>query len=301
MNEKNPIAVDEALLRAEAIFNHLDVREATRKDYKARIGAFLTFVQENGMNRDTFLLYKRMLSLRNSIATNTKNKHIVVAKVFLKELNRQGLLPVDITQNVRGFSESKKHKREGLSEQEIQLVSTEIHNYIQSPANARLKVILCLLTLQGMRQIEVIRLNVKDIDLVAQTAQILGKGRDDMESIALHPETVKAIQTYLATNMIADGALFVSRSNHGKNQRLTTRGLRGIVKRLLTQLRIEKTTHGFRHYFVTRLIEAYKADLLMVAHYSRHRSVETLQIYNDSMKYKTDLPRFYKTFSSVQF
>lgn len=301
MNRKNAITADEALRRAEAIFNHLDVREATREDYKARIGTFLTFIRASGMNRDTFLLYKRSLASRNDIATNTKNKHIVVAKVFLKELNRQGLLPVDVTQNVRGFSESKKHRRDGLSEQEIQRVSSKIHNYTPSPVNGRLKAILCLLTLQGLRQIEIVRLNVKDVDLVAQTAQILGKGRDDKEAIALHPETVKAIQTYLATNTIADGPLFVSRSNHGKNQRLTTRGLRGLVKRLLTQLAIKKTTHGFRHYFVTRLIEAYKADLLMVAHYTRHRSIETLQIYNDSIKHKTDLPRFYKTFSSVQF
>jgi len=301
MNTQTITIVDNPVRRAEAIFDHLDVSEATRTDYKARIVVFLTFVQTNGMNRDVFLQFKRVLTSRNDVATSTKNKYLVVAKIFLKELNRQGLLPVDLTQNVRCFTESKTHKLDGLSESEIQSLSAATHQFTPSPANTRLKAILCLLTLQGFRQIEVVRLDVADIDFVRKSASVLGKGNDDKEIVYLHPDTVKAIKVYLTTNGIAGGALFVSRSNHGKNQRLTTRGLRGIVQTVLKNMGINRTTHGFRHYFVTRLIESYKADLLTVAHYTRHRSIETLQIYNDGIKYKTDLPRFYKAFSSVQF
>jgi len=301
MNTQKITIVDNPVQRAEIIFDHLDTSEATRMDYKARIGVFLRFVQTNGMSRDVFLEFKRILSSRNDIATSTKNKYLVVAKIFLKELNRQGLLPIDLTQNVRCFSESKKHKVDGLSESEIQCLSSAIHQLTPSQASTRLKAILCLLTLQGLRQVEIVRLNVSDIDFIRKSASVLGKGKDDKEIVYLHPEVMRAIQTYMTTNSIADGALFVSRSNHGKNQRLTTRGLRGIIQRVLKGLGIMKTVHGFRHYFTTRLIESYKADLLTVAHYTRHRSIETLQIYNDNMKHKKDLPRFYKVFSSVQF
>ncbi len=64
---------------------------------------------------------------------------------------------------------------------------------------------------------------------------------------------------------------------------------------------IDKTVHGFRHYFITRLIKAYKGDLIEVSHYSRHRSLEMLTVYNDRLQMEADLPRFYGAFEGVSF
>jgi len=170
-----------------------------------------------------------------------------------------------------------------------------------TPQNARLKAILSLLVFQGLRQVEITRLDVRDIDFISKTAFIQGKGRDDKEPINLHPETIKVLKVYLKSNKIADGALFTSNSNNSKNQRLTTRAIRNIVKKTLKNLGIEKTTHGFRHYFTTTLIKTYKGDLLEVAQYTRHKSLEMLQVYNDNIKREADLPRYYKAFSGVKF
>jgi integrase/recombinase XerC len=117
----------------------------------------------------------------------------------------------------------------------------------------------------------------------------------------LHPEAIRAIQGYLKSNKIADGALFTSQSNNNKNQRLTTRAIRGLVKQEFNKLGIEKTTHGFRHYFTTTLIKTYKGDLLEVAQYTRHKSLEMLQVYNDNINRKADLPRYYQAFNGVKF
>lgn len=179
-------------------------------------------------------------------------------------------------------------------------LTTTIKELPETPTNARLKAILSLLVFQGLRQVEIIRLDVKDIDFISKTAFIQGKGRDDKEPIYLHPETTKAIQAYLKGNRIADGALFTSQSNNNKNQRLTTRAIRDIVKKTLNDLGIEKTTHGFRHYFTTTLIKTYKGDLLEVAQYTRHKSLEMLQVYNDNINRKADLPRYYQAFSGVK-
>ena len=48
-------------------------------------------------------------------------------------------------------------------------------------------------------------------------------------------------------------------------------------------------------------IKNYKGDLLRVAQYTRHRSLEMLQIYNDNIKMEADLPNYYRTFSEVNF
>jgi len=105
----------------------------------------------------------------------------------------------------------------------------------------------------------------------------------------------------LKTNNIKDGALFVSKSNNSRNVRLTTRGLRMIIKKVLNELSIDKSVHGFRHYFTTTLLKNCQGDLLRVAQYTRHRSLEMLQVYNDNIEMENDLPRYYKTFKAVKF
>lgn len=285
----------------ESMFDSLDVSANTRREYKDRIGMFLEFAQEQGFNRNSFLEFKRNLAQRPDLAVSTKNKYLATAKVFLKEATKQGALPVDITQNVKTFSQSKKHKRDGLSEAEIQTLTTSLQALSPSPSNDRLKAILSLLVFQGLRQIEITRLDVKDVDFVSKIAFIQGKGQDDKEPINLHPEALKALQAYVKSNKVADGALFTSQSNNSKAQRLSTRAVRDVVNKTLRSLGISKTTHGFRHYFTTKLIETYKGDLLEVARYTRHKSLEMLQVYNDNINHKADLPRFYGAFAGVKF
>lgn len=283
------------------VFDVLDVSEMTRQDYKNRIVLFSKFTQENGFNRNSFLDFKKSLAKRTDITISTKNKYLATAKIALKEANRQGVLPVDITQNVKTFSQSKKHKRDGLNDEEIKKLTESLHLLPETKENLRLKAILGLLVFQGLRQIEVIRLDFRDIDFVGKVAFIQGKGRDDKEPINLHPEAVKALQAYLKAYKIADGALFTSQSNNSKSKRLTTRSIRDIVNKTLKTLGIKKTTHGFRHYFTSTLIKTYKGDLLEVARYTRHKSLEMLQVYNDNINHKKDLPRFYGAFEGVRF
>jgi len=300
VNDGQALALNDIQEKAKRVFDLLDVSEATRQDYKYRIGLFLDFTSERGFNRNSFLDFKRALAERTDFAVSTKNKYLATAKIFLKEANRQGALPADITQNIKTFSQNKKHKRDGLNDEEIKTLTNAMQALPETPTNARLKAILSLLVFQGLRQVEVIRLDVRDIDFISKTAFIQGKGQDDKEPINLHPEAIKAIQGYLKGNRIADGALFTSQSNNSKNKRLTTRAIRDIVKETLNALGIEKTTHGFRHYFTSTLIKTYKGDLLEVAQYTRHKSLEMLQVYNDNINRKADLPRFYRAFDGVR-
>jgi integrase len=308
MNNINLILTDNSTLlsskvkaNASAVFNLLDVSDATRQDYEYRIGLFLTFVGDKGFNFNTFLEFKRHLSQRTDLSVSTKNKYLATAKIFLKELNRQGVLPTDITQNIKTFSQDKKHKRDGVNDEEMALLIEKLQGLEPTPQNNRLKAMISLLALQGLRQIEIVRFDVKDIDLVSKTALVQGKGRDDKEPISLHPETVRALKDYLKSNRKASGALFTSISNCHNNQRLTTRAIRKIVTGVLRELGVEKSTHGFRHYFTTTLIKTYKGDLLEVAQYTRHRGLEMLQVYNDAIKKEADLPRYYNAFRGVSF
>lgn len=293
--------IEDCCTKAETVFDVLDISDTTRTDYKYRIGSFISFIKENRLHHNSFLEYKRFLVERTDMAVATKNKYLATARVFLKELNRNGLLPTDITQNIKMFNQSKKHKKDGLNDSEVSVLIDKLRELEQTTKNTRIKAIFSLLALQGLRQIEIVRLDVPDIDFIAQQAHIRGKGRDDKEIIDLHPETVRTLKDYLKSNNIADGALFQSQSNNSKNKRLTTRAIRLLVKDTLNSLGIDKSTHGFRHYFTTKLIKTYKGDLLEVAQYTRHKSLEMLQVYNDRIKKESDLPRYYETFTGVTF
>ncbi|MBP6044652.1 tyrosine-type recombinase/integrase [Candidatus Woesebacteria bacterium] len=283
------------------LFANLDVSENTRLEYGARIRLFIEYVQKNGFTKNSYLEYKRYLAKRTDLSVSTKNKYLIVARVYCKELNRQGYLPVDVTQNIKSFQQSKKHKRDGFSEDEVQKILAYLQTLPETHATWRIKALISLLILQGLRQIEIIRLNVRDLDLASKTAFIQGKGQDDKEVVDLHPVTVTALKGYIKKYRIADGALFTSTSNKNHCQRLGTRTIRNIINPILRNLEIDKSCHGFRHYFTSKLIQSYKGDLLTVAQYTRHKSLETLQIYNDNIKRKDDLPRYYQTFSSINF
>lgn len=286
---------------AQQIFDNLDINETSRTDYKYRIGMFLDFVKSRGFHPNIALEFKRYLGEKNDYSVSTKNKYLITAVKFLKELNRVGKLPMDITQNIKLFSQDKKHKKDGVNQEEMQILVEKLQELDPTPQNARLKAIISLLALQGLRQIEVIRLDVKDIDLVGKVAMVQGKGRDDKERVSLHPETVKVLKEYLKSNRKASGALFTSISNFSKDQRLTTRSIRKIVTGFMKQMGVEKSTHGFRHFFTTTLIKTYKGDLLEVTQYTRHKGLEMLQVYNDEIKKEADLPRYYDAFKGVSF
>lgn len=298
--EKN-ISLPELNQKIWTLFDALDINPNTLKDYKMRTTLFTEYLKTEGVNRNTYIGYKKYLDSRSDFSVSTKAKYLTVSKTILKELNRLGYLPVDITTATKGFKQNKKHKKDGLNDEEITNLIKTVRSLPFSPINLRLKAILGLLIFQGLRQIEITRLNAEDLDLSRNTVLVQGKGRDDKEIVYLHPETVVALTEYLKCWKIKSGALFPSQSNNSKHARLTTRSIRGIVKSFLTSLCIPKTTHGFRHYFTTTLIKTYKGDLLEVAQYTRHRGLEMLQVYNDTIRHEADLPRYYSAFNGVSF
>ncbi len=300
ISEENP-TLKELKQFAYQLIQQFDVTEGTKRDYLYGLSVFFDFLGNNEFNVNTYLEYKQLLTQRIDLGISTKNKYLISAKVLLKELNRQGYLKVDITQNIKGFKQNKKHKKTGFSDQDIIQIFKYCNQLDNSINNQRLEAILSLLIFQGLRQIEIIRLNVSDINLKQKTLMVQGKGRDDKEIVYLHPECVKSLNSYLNKWQIKDGALFISTSNNSLNKRLTTKSIRTIIKTLLNKLEIDNSTHSFRHYFTTKLVREYEGDLLKVSQFTRHRSIETLQIYYDDVIKKDDLPKFYETFKGLSF
>jgi len=293
------------VVEAKKAFDLLPISETTREDYKLRVGDFVEFIQINGLNRNTLLEYRKHLEQRTDYSISTKNKYFTTAKRYCGVLYNANLLPIDITKDLsgvelKGFKQSRLHKKDGVSQDEINRLAEYLRGLDDSKQSLRLKAIFSLLIYQGLRQVEIVRLDVSDLDLRAGKAFILGKGRDDKEPIALHPYTVDALRAYLNAYNKKSGAVFTCESNRAYGERLTTLSLRRTVKGILKQLDIDNSTHGFRHYFTTNMIKNYHGDLLKVAHYTRHRRLDMLQVYNDALDAEQDLPNYINAFGGVR-
>lgn len=300
MNTQITISENEILTKAQGVFDLLDVNETTKSDYKKSIKVFIGFMQGATLNAQTFLYFKNSLRERKDLSVSTKNKYLISARILLKELHRQSMIPTDITHNVKGFKQEKKHKKDGLNQTEIQQVCDKIMAKAINFKSSRLKAIASLLIFQGIRQMEIVGLDISDIDFVSHKMRIRAKGRDDFEFKHLHPETAKIIEGYIIIGNLKDGPLFFSIGNRGKNERLSTRQIRRIVMSELKDLNIEKTVHGFRHYYISSLCEAYNGDLPKIRELTGHKNFEMLQVYNDSRLTQKHLPTYYGAFDNIR-
>jgi integrase len=295
--QDNKPHLSQVLKKAKNLFDTLDVSIVTRNDYKSRIHLFVGFTKKYGLNRDTFLEFKQYLAARNNLSVATKSKYFTTARVFLKELNRQGYLGTDITQNIKGFSQSKKHRRAGFSDGEVARIMLEMNQLESNPKNARLKAFIALLAFQGLRQIEITHLNAEDIDLINKTAFVQGKGRDDKEIIHLHPQTILALEDHIHASNVKSGALFTSLGNKSSH-RIQTITIKREVKRLTQPLGIDKTPHGFRHFYITTLLK--NLPMRDVRKFSRHNSLEMLIVYDDEIDMRNKAREVFACFSPFQ-
>lgn len=277
------------------IFDHLDVRDKTRYEYKQRINHFIAFIESNGFDLNTLLAYKRALSANEQYSIATKNKYLACARIFLREAHRVGILPRDITSNVKCFQQNKKHRIDGINDYEAGLICQWMKD---NPERLRERALLSLMMLQGLRQAEICNIRKYDVDAKARTLYVLGKGRDDKEKVYLHPKTASCLRSYARVHHFADADyLFTSQRAKSCQVRLTERGLQKIIKGILAELEIDKTVHGFRHFYTTRLIRTMPGELITVARFTRHKSIEMLSVYNDALLEEKDLSKYYAAFN----
>lgn len=293
---KDVIIIEKPASYGKNIFDTLDIQPSTKSEYQKRILKFLRFMETQTITRDLLLAYKQYLRDDNTLGVASKNKYLTTARIALREMYRQGLTPVDLSVGVSSFQQNIKHKVNGLTEEEVARICEYLQTQDGSFKSARLRALVSLLLFQGLRQIEICRLDFNDIDLANGTINVLGKGRNDKEHIHLHKTTIKALRSYSRASHTKYGPAFYSLNGRNKGQRLTTRGLRQIIQNLFNELGIEKTVHGSRHFFTTELIKHYKSDLTTVARFTRHNSLEMLTVYNDEIASENDAELLSKAF-----
>jgi tyrosine recombinase XerC len=149
----------------------------------------------------------------------------------------------------------------------------------------------------GMRLSELQGLNVPDLDVVADRARVLGKGRKE-RIVPLGSKAVQALRNYYAARdrVLAQSgtrgdrrAVFIGQTG----KRLTVRQVQNIVGGFLKAVSDETglSTHSLRHTFATHMLDA-GADLMAVKELLGHASLSTTSIYTHTSRER--LKRVYR-------
>jgi len=211
--------------------------------------------------------------LRYGYEKRSAARKLSSVKSFLRFLVRRGTLQANPAIAVKG--PRLERRLPGF------LTQYQVREALEIKGNeeviVRERAILETLYGSGLRAAELVGLNVADVDFVAETIRVRGKGGKE-RIVPLGRAEKQALDEWLGRRSHKQAAP-VFTNNHGG--RLTTRSIQNIVRRALSRVADVTATnpHSLRHAFATHLLER-GADLRAVQELLGHASLSTTQIYS---------------------
>ncbi len=205
---------------------------------------------------------------------------LAVMKSFYRFARNRGLRADDPAENLLGPKAPGRLPGWIKRRQVISLLSAPAtaQRYVDFQQRRR-RAILETLYASGIRNAELIGLDLRDVDFDRRTLRVIGKGNKE-RVVFITPASVDAILSYLELRPACDSeAVFVSIT---RKHRLTGQTLLTIVKEAAAAAGITGVTlHTLCHSFATHLVEN-GADLRTIQKLLGHKSVTTTEIYADS-------------------
>ena len=179
-----------------------------------------------------------------------------------------------------------KHKALKVSKKiQIPFSETEINSVLNNMntdtfEDVRDKLIVELFYSTGIRRIELVQLQLKDVDLSQGHIKVLGK-RNKERIIPLIPSVIKTVETYLQKRtkldtIIDPSILFLTKKGAKVYEMLVYRIITGYFDNISTK--VKKSPHILRHSFATHLLNN-GADLNSVKEILGHSSLAATQVY----------------------
>ena len=269
-------------------FMFIDVKEKSAETYRKATRQFIRYLTENSITeptRETIISWREYLRAEHK--PTTIQLYLTAIKLFFTWLEQEGLYK-NVANKVKGVKIQKGHKKDSLTSSQSKAVLSDIET--TTAKGKRDYAIVALLLTTGMRTIEIVRADIKDLRTVGDSTVlfVLGKGRDEKsEYVKIAPQVETALREYLKTRDIKDEnePLFTSTSNENKNERLTTRTISKIAKTSLVNAGLNSdrlSAHSFRHTAGT-LALMNGAELTQVQQLLRHTNINTTMIYLHSI------------------
>lgn len=260
----------------------------TMRSYCDRIKYFLQWCATHNrhplaMNEYQLIMYREFL-LNRGYKTDSIQASLVAVRAFYAAAKKIELIKVNPATDVA--APSLGNSDDALLHYYTPQQMNEIIRVFDAAPDAftrnRNKLILYLMGVEGLRNIEVHRSCVEDINWEARAIMIRGKGaKGRMEPIYPCDETFEILDDYLKSIPKAPAIkknglltpLILSSSNKNLLGRISRNGVRGIMNKALEACDLKHpgvSAHIFRHSCGTNLYQETK-DLRLVQDVLRHR------------------------------
>lgn len=273
------------------LLSNVTLKQTTINGYRVCLNQFNIWLKSKGIknpDKNDINLYVSDLINKN-LTTGTINQYIKAVRHLFKWLNSEGLYP-NIAETIKCLRDTKKVKKDALSEQEL----IKIYNDIDTSTitGKRDKALFLLIVTGGLRISEIVNIDIKDIDIKNDYYRVLIKGKGHTEKddyIKIIEPVYDAIQDYLNARGVKDKKepLFISTSNRTKNlpiseQRITRESLSQVIKKRFRYSGFDSdkiSAHSLRHSTATLLLKATDNDIYKVQHHLRHQDPKTTEVY----------------------
>lgn len=148
-----------------------------------------------------------------------------------------------------------------------------LERLLRQRMNRKTRAMILLAALQGLRVHEIAKLRGQDVDLVAQTLHVEGKG-GTVYDLPLHP-----LVEELAETMPRTGYWFPATArSRNQNSHVRSKSVSEVIGNVMRRAGVPGTPHALRHWFGTTLVDS-GVDLRTTQELMRHQSLATTQIY----------------------
>jgi len=287
----------------DSYISYIDLKKITKDSYRNILRIWATYLEDKEIlepTRNDLLNFKEeMLGITESA---TVQKYLVVLRGFFRYLKFKGIYE-DISYQIRGCKVETTYKRMPLSIKDSIKLIKKAKKKANMESGKRDYALVVLFLTTGIRSIEASRADVEDIDMIdgEYVLHIQGKGKDSKtEYVKLSSETFDSINDYLNNInpkfVIKDHGktpMFLTQEKGGKQNRLSTKQIRNIIKELLISIGYNSraySVHSLRHTFATTALMK-GASLLQTQEALRHKNISTTQIYShmvEGMKSNTN-------------
>lgn len=223
---------------------------------------------------------------RPGLAPSTINRRLSALRSFTKIARTVGYTTATI--EIEGVPSRKYRDTSGVPHADyIKMLHRLEEQAEESPKAARDALVIRLLHDVGLRRAEVRRIDVRDLDQAKRTIFVLGKTEDVVIEVA--EDVWWAIDTWMEHRGHEPGALITtSRVRPGgveSHKPVNVSTINRIVTDAGLAVEVEGARpHGFRHSGATELLDQLGGDIRRAASWTRHRDINTVQIYDDNRR-----------------
>lgn len=250
----------------------------TIESYVGDVNGFNVYLREKAveemqpLSRFSFVRYKQQL-LDKQFAIATINKKINSLKVYNDFLLKNGYVKDSFIQLKRDqvkIASGSEHVVTALSEEEVEKLLFFLED--SKKVSQRNKLIAYLLLYTGVRVTELVSIKLTEIDVLAATLTVRGKG-GKIREISLRQDVLQLIKSYQQedrkeSRFCESEYLLVSQ----RSRKLHRDAVRDWLAKISEELGMKLHPHLFRHTFATRLLRK-GVDLTTVSKLTGHSTV----------------------------